>query len=58
MFCIARCASDCVRLLAFVCVVVGFINLGLNWALVPVSSNSIIHDAFKFCHKAASTSAQ
>lgn len=41
-----------VCVLASICVDVGFINLGLKRELRPVSSTSIIHDAFnKFCHK-------
>lgn len=41
-----------VCVLASICVDVGFINLGLKRELRPVSSTSIIHDAFnKFCHE-------
>ncbi len=49
----ARCVGDCVCLLAFICVSGGggFINLGLSMEHPPVSSASIIHDAFnKFSH--------
>lgn len=54
---VLRCVCEC--LLAFICMSVGFINLGLNWELLSDSSTSIVHDAFnKFRHKAASTSTQ